>query len=693
MPKPWKRILSVAAPVLCAVALFWRDALFYPGQALISDVLFRYFYPMHEFTRRSLAHWDLPLWNPHISAGAPFLASLQPALCYPFTYAAMLFSFPGAAAFSVTFHTALAAVFMYLFVSRLGLSFFAALAAAAVFAFNGFFAAHYSFPNQMASYAWLPAAAYFLKRYDETPDARFLLAAMLVQALQLCSGHPIFAAYAFLCLLALKPFVLRRISWKKFLLSQAGAAALASVQLLPTFFLALDSQRLSGSSFSWAAVYSISPGSLLSMFAPLWNRYLPGPGGDPHIQTFYIGVFAAAAVVLALAGKRRKEAAPFLALALAGLVLATGKHLPLYEFLWNYFPPTRLFRFPAQALYLSCFGFAVCAAYGTDLISAGRLKFLAPVLIYLELLVFSAGSVRTIDARLYSVPAPLPAAVARGGPYDRVLMAPKTRALKQRSGNTELAAWLNFKDSLLPNTAMVSGLYDADNFEELKTSAHEKILTRLYATPFSPWIDLLSVKYMISFFPLPPGKYAAVPGEAPYLFRNKSPLPRAYFTDTALCFPPGKTLDETEKTYAAGGPLYGAVILEKGCAAGPAAKKPARPNLVRAEITGYAPDKVSIACDAPSAGWLVLSDTYFHGWRARVNGAPAEILRADYDLRAVKVPRGSSSVTFSYAPPEFYAGLLLTLLSAGWLILAWRRAAKKAGARVEPAAPANPGAK
>lgn len=693
MPKPWKRILAVAAPVLCAVALFWRDALFYPGQALISDVLFRYFYPMHEFTRRSLAHWDLPLWNPHISAGAPFLASLQPALCYPFTYAAMLFNFPGAAAFSVTFHTALAAVFMYLFVSRLGLSFFAGMAAAAVFAFNGFFAAHYSFPNQMAAYAWLPAAAYFLKRYDETPDVRFLLAAALAQAMQLCAGHPIFASYSFLCLLALKPFLLRNTSWKKLLFSQAGAGALASAQLLPTFFLALDSQRLAGASFSWASVYSISPASLLSMFAPLWNRYLPGPGGDPHIETFYIGAFAAAAVFAAFTGNRRKEAAPFLAIALAGLVLATGKHFFLYEFLWNYFPPARLFRFPAQALYLSCFGFAVCAAYGTDRVKAGRLNFLAPSLIFLELLVFSNGAPRTMDARIYSMPTPTPAAIARGGPYDRLFMAPKTRNIKQRAGKSELDAWLNFKDTLLPNISMAAGLYDADNFEELKTASHERILARLYTSPVSPWIDLLSVKHMISFFPLPPEKYAAVPGEAPYLFRNKSPLPRAYFTDTAVCFTPEKTLEETEKAYAAGSPLYGAVILEKGCAAGPAAKKPARPNLVRAEITGYTPDKVSIACDAPADGWLVLSDTYFHGWRARVNGAPAEIFRADYDLRAVKVPRGRSSVTFSYAPPEFYAGLLLTLLTAAGFLLAWRGAAKKAGARVEPAAPANLSAK
>ncbi|OGR40863.1 MAG: hypothetical protein A2X35_02715 [Elusimicrobia bacterium GWA2_61_42] len=669
--------LTVLLPVGCAAALFWRDALFQPGRALLSDVLLRYFYPMHEFTRRSLAAWDFPLWNPHISAGTPFLASLQPALCYPFTYAALLLDFPGAAAFSVLLHTALAAAFMHLFVSRLGLSLCASLAAAAVYAFNGFFAMHYSFPNQMAAYAWLPAIAYFLKRYDETPDARFFLAAVLALALQLVSGHPLFAAYSGLCLLVLKPFIFRAVTWKRFLLLPAAAAALAAAQLLPTFFLTLGSQRLADASFAWGTAYSVAPLRLLSMFAPLWNRYLPAPAGDPHIETFYIGALAAAAALWALTGRRRKEAAPFFAVALAGLALALGSHLFLYEYLWNYFPPARLFRFPAQALCLPCFGLAVCAAYGTDMLKAPRARALALLGVYLELLVFSAGSIKTVDAALYSAPVPSPAAITKSGAYDRVVMAPNSRRQRRHTGRSELEAWLNFKDTLLPNTAMALGLYDADNFEELKPAAHEKILARLYSSPFSPWIDLLSVKHMVSFFPLPPEKYAPAAGAPPYLFRNKTSLPRAYFTDTALCRPREEVFDAVEKTYAANSPLYGAVILEKGCPAATPGPETARPALTAARITAYGPDSVAIDCAAPAEGWLVLSDTYFRGWKASVNGTPAEILRADYNLRAVKVKKGFNSVKFSYAPPEFYAGLLLTLLSLAGFVFAWFQAGRR----------------
>lgn len=668
-----KNALAALAAVLFSTVVFWRAALLVPGRALVTDVLLRYFYPMHEFTRGSLHSLHLPLWNPHISSGAPFLASLQPALCYPFTYAAMLFNFPGAAAFAVTFHTALGAAFMYLFAGALGVSFPAALGASAVFAFNGFFSMHYSFPNQMAAYAWLPAIAYFLKKNDSTGDDRFLLAAALALALQLCSGHPYFSACSLAVLLTLKPFLLKNISWKRFLLFPAGSAALAAVQLLPTFFLAAGSQRLTGATSAWGAVYSIPPGQLLKMLLPLWNRYLPGPDGDPHIQTFYVGILALALAAGAFRWRDRAKTMPFILLSAAGFILALGSYSFFYTVLWEYFPPARLFRFPAQALYLSCFGLSVCAAYGIDRLPGRTLRALAPALIYLELLAFSSPGIRTVDSRLYSDTGPAKAAVLGAGTYDRVLMAPGSRQVKQRSGKSELDAWMGFKATLLPNTAMALGLYDADNFEELKLADYEDILRRLYTSPFSPWIDLLSVRHMVSFSPLPPKKYAPEAG-LPYLFLNGGALPRAYFTDTAVCYPHGQVLDAVEKIYARGSRLYGAVVLEEDCRPAEARKTP--PVLVPARITAYSPDAVKAACSAPAEGWLVLSDAFSPGWKAAVNGAPAKTLRADYALRAVRVPKGDSIVTFKYQPAEFYAGALLTLISCAFFVLAWLRAAR-----------------
>ncbi|HUF17400.1 MAG TPA: hypothetical protein VMS12_05075, partial [Thermoanaerobaculia bacterium] len=65
----------------------------------------------------------------------------------------------------------------------------------------------------------------------------------------------------------------------------------------------------------------------------------------------------------------------------------------------------------------------------------------------------------------------------------------------------------------------------------------------------------------------------------------------------------------------------------------------------------------------------VFSDIHYPGWKARVNGRPAELLLADYAFKAVLVPPGSSVVTFMYDPASFKVGLVTSLAALSILIL------------------------
>ncbi len=78
-----------------------------------------------------------------------------------------------------------------------------------------------------------------------------------------------------------------------------------------------------------------------------------------------------------------------------------------------------------------------------------------------------------------------------------------------------------------------------------------------------------------------------------------------------------------------------------------------------AEITNYQPNKIDIATNSTASSLLVLTDPYYPGWRATVNGSPANVLRADYALRAVEVPAGANRVEFVYAPASFRNGVIL----------------------------------
>lgn len=78
-----------------------------------------------------------------------------------------------------------------------------------------------------------------------------------------------------------------------------------------------------------------------------------------------------------------------------------------------------------------------------------------------------------------------------------------------------------------------------------------------------------------------------------------------------------------------------------------------------ATIVRYEPDEVEVNAVSPAPALLVLFDSYYPGWKATVNAAPAPILRADYNFRAVPVPAGTSRVLFEFKPWSFRLGLML----------------------------------
>jgi hypothetical protein len=72
---------------------------------------------------------------------------------------------------------------------------------------------------------------------------------------------------------------------------------------------------------------------------------------------------------------------------------------------------------------------------------------------------------------------------------------------------------------------------------------------------------------------------------------------------------------------------------------------------------------VSVTVDSPCAGVLVLTDAYFPGWTATVNGRSQTVHPADVALRGVFVGSGHSEVVFTYEPASFRHGVILATVS------------------------------
>ncbi len=81
------------------------------------------------------------------------------------------------------------------------------------------------------------------------------------------------------------------------------------------------------------------------------------------------------------------------------------------------------------------------------------------------------------------------------------------------------------------------------------------------------------------------------------------------------------------------------------------------------DLVDEAPGGLEYRVHADQPGWLLLSDTWYPGWRAFVDGDEVPVLRADYLFRAVQIPAGDHRVRFSYRPPPFYIGLAMTAIT------------------------------
>ena len=82
-----------------------------------------------------------------------------------------------------------------------------------------------------------------------------------------------------------------------------------------------------------------------------------------------------------------------------------------------------------------------------------------------------------------------------------------------------------------------------------------------------------------------------------------------------------------------------------------------------AVIQSLEPERVEIDATPSAAGLLVLSDTFYPGWRATVDGSEVEIFRANGLFRAIRIPAGPHHVVFEYAPRSLRRGAWLSGLS------------------------------
>jgi len=377
--------LLVLVTVLFSAPILWTN-----GMVGNFGDIYQYAAPFRYLSQMSFQTGAVPLWNPWIFAGTPFLASPQSSLFYPLSAG---FAFlPMNVAFNLftVLHLYLNALGMFLFLSSLRCSSMACLVGSVAWAFSFFFLSKVAGGHviHLSGYSWTPFVLLFAVRSlghlrQNGQESNFgslsFLCLVLSSLIQFFSGH--LQVWFHTVFLAGLIWI-----WKGFKSDPQGRKALVAwgvlwaflltglslVQSFPTFIYTLYSFRTrTREIFNPQSVYDFATSYSLPWKA-LWGLCDPGFAGNPlqknfldlnhpsiYFETYalYMGIlpFLFAVIWLLVSAVRKKFFLP--SLCVLSLLLAAGKNSFLYNFVWQGFS---FLRVPARFYVLCLFGL-VCA--------------------------------------------------------------------------------------------------------------------------------------------------------------------------------------------------------------------------------------------------------------------------------------------------------------------------------------------
>ncbi|HKA80489.1 MAG TPA: hypothetical protein VKD43_10655 [Xanthobacteraceae bacterium] len=193
---------------------------------------------------------------------------------------------------------------------------------------------------------------------------------------------------------------------------------------------------------------------------------------------------------------------------------------------------------------------------------------------------------------------------------------------------------------------------DATHVGDTVAIPSQRLFSPLYPSYRSAFADLLGVRFIATGVPIEEIDSALKPGDLnfiartsdAYVYENPRALPRVMLlTDWQLA--------DFNELVRSGWPAVDpgqTVLLEKAPAA--FSRSAAVGNSGTARLARYANTDIEVEVEAPAGGILLLNDVWHPWWRASVDGAETEIMKADVIFRAVVVPRGRHVVRFTFRP-------------------------------------------
>jgi hypothetical protein len=780
MPPEQRRYETPIAFAVCALAVL---VLAYPalgGASLLNPDSDQYIagYAFRDFAARSLREGHgVPLWNPFLFGGMPYVAAMHGDIFYPTFLLRLVMPTDAAMTWGMILHVWLAGCFTWLFLRRaLGLGFFPSLVGALAYSIGGNVGGLVSpgHDGKIFVSALLPLVLLLVHRCMQAGNRWSWGALVIAVMLAVLTPHPQLLQYLLLVAGAYALFLAfgsrqgddgrtsptaRHTSLRR-LLGTGICVALGmlggAVQFWPLFEYTPFSPRAGGKEWEHAISYSMPPEELLNTYLPQFSGMLEMYTGRNviHLHSEYIG-----AVTLVLAGLAfglgranpgaRRALWFFTGLFVVSLLWALGGYTPFFSLVYAIVPGTTYFRAPSTMLYVVSFCAATLAAMGVHraLESGVRTRYaigwsVAALLVMLMALTgglsaiaetfaleqraplvaenraaLVVGAIRSLlfvgvtlgallllsrrklsagatgwalsallVADLWSVEraywrfAP-PASVLYAGDavttYLQRIPQPG-RVLAVAGARMEGAIRDPFLGSgegkgtgfMVHDIRTVAGYHgnELGRYDELTGWDTPEYLRRVSGPNV---LRLLNVRFLYTnaarpandALPLVAGPVRNAAGNMVYLYELPGDHPYAWIVPLVVTQPVGAIMPTVQDERFDPARV---AIFEEGTRVQTVEVPPTlpAPSAVRATVTNWEPGHASFALDAPapSGAALVVSENWYPGWIATVNGAAAPVARVDGTLIGIGLPAGARTVELTFTSPRYEIGKVISLL-------------------------------
>ena len=704
---------------LAVIVFQWKTLLTEQFTTLVGSEPVNQTYGWLHFWLRSVWQGHLPLWDPYAFAGRPFAGETQTGAWYPLHLLFALAPFNRNGVLSPRFYHEylainrfLGAVFMFALLRELRRSHLAAFIGACAFSMGGLMK-DMPWPHQLEACIWMPASLLFLVRsFRAVARPRALLEASLAGlclGLSILTGGIQFAMIAAICvfLAGLWYGATNPPAWPR-----VGAAltaivvvtvAVGAAQLVPSLEYGHHALRwIKDGPFPMSDKIPYNrmdagawPITILTVLFPLAGGVT---GGESW--SIYVGALP---FFLALAGLwkwRSGICVRFLAgIAVLGFLYALGEFSPLNGILYAVVPFLWSNREPTRFLFLTCFAIAALSSFGLDVLLEQTVprERLAAILKWIAIAAAAMLLVPGLfDQRILGIWTGLNLLLILGccawGYYllrnrlsrtASLLLAafvlfdlasfnwtPRNKADLAKTGDfyeqtltlAQPAAFIRKLPGLNRVHVAVDPQPSIGEIFEVQSFWGGGVTVLRDFSQLSQREDLMNVRYFIRPASTPdPG---AIYQDAHWkIYRDDTAFPRAWMVHSAVF----NTSDEDTWARVINHSIdLRRVALLPAPLPAPLDEAAGGDTL---RFTSYQPDSMSLDVQSAGKGLLVLSEIYYPGWRATVNGQDAEVRRVDGGLRGILLKRGANRVVLTYVPVGQYSGALISLIAflfCGW---------------------------